>query len=101
VTNDRFPGAPSAGVLTGNSFVASVPLALGNNVLTVLAQDLSGNASTAVTYQVVLLQQLQISDIAPANGAAIITESTTISGKVHASSAIGDVNVYINEFSAP
>src|SRR5690606_18941769 len=40
VTNDRFPGAPSAGVVTGNSFVASVPLALGNNVLTVIAQDL-------------------------------------------------------------
>lgn len=101
VTNDRFPGAPSAGVVIGGSFVASVPLALGNNLLTVVAQDLSGNASTAVTYQVVLLQQLQISDITPANGAAIITESTTISGKVHASSAIDDVNVYINEFSAP
>lgn len=99
VTNDRFPGAPSAGVLTANSFVANVPLAMGNNLLTVIAQDLSSNASTAVTYQVVLLQQLQISDIAPANGAAIITESTTISGKVHASSAIEDVNVYINEFS--
>src|SRR5690606_8920787 len=40
------------------------------------------------------------SDVAPANGAAITTESTNISGSVHASSAIENVNVYINEFSA-
>src|SRR5690606_14674256 len=53
----------------------------------------------SVTYQAVLLQQLQLTDIVPATGAAIMTESTTISGKVHASSAIEEVNVYINEFS--
>lgn len=99
VTNDRFPGAPSGGVLTGNSFVATVSLALGNNVLTVVARDLSGNNSALVSYQVVLLQQLQITDISPASDSAIITGSTAISGKVHASSDIEDVNVYINEFS--
>ncbi len=101
VTNNRFPGAPSTGTVTGNAFVASVPLELGNNVLTVVARDLSGNTSTPATYQVVLLQQLHITDLLPATGSAIITESTTISGKVHASSAIEDINVYINEFSAP
>ncbi|HSX86129.1 MAG TPA: hypothetical protein VLE50_12025, partial [Cellvibrio sp.] len=101
VTNDRFPGAPSGGVLTGNSFVANVALQLGNNVLTVVARDLSGNNSAPVTYRVVLLQQLQITDIFPASDSAIITESTVISGKVHASSAIEDVNVYINEYSVP
>lgn len=99
VNNDRFPGAPSAAVLTGDSFVASVPLMLGANTLTVIAQDLSGNASASVTYYVVMLQQLQLTDIVPATGAAIITESTTLSGKVHASSVIEDVSVYINELS--
>lgn len=101
VTNDRFPDAPSMGVLSGNSFVSSVPIALGKNVLTVLARDHSGNISESLHYEVVLLEQLQFGDILPANGAAIVSESVTISGVVHASSAIDDVNVYINEYSVP
>lgn len=101
VTNERFYDAPSAGILTGNSFVSSVPLALGKNVLNVIARDHSGNSSGPIRYEVVLREQLQFSDISPANGAAIVTESTTISGAVHASSAIDEVNVYINEYSVP
>lgn len=101
VTNNRFPDAPSAGIITDNAFVASVPLALGSNVLTVVAQDLSGNNSIPVNYQVTLLQQIQIRNITPATGSAVISETTAISGEIQTSAAIEDVSVYINELSAP
>lgn len=101
VANDRFPGALSAGTLTDNSFIASIPLALGTNGLTVIAQDLSGNSSTPVNYQVVLIQQVQIRNLLPTPDSAIITETTAISGEIHTSAAIEDVSVYINELSAP
>jgi len=85
VASDRFASQPF-GVIQGgsNSFSAEVPLARGDNVLTVTARDAMGNtgsASVTVTRNVSLLPDITIT--APALGTTLTNTLVNVTGVVY------------------
>ncbi len=81
IASDRYAGTSFAAQIQGTAFQAEIPLALEANRLTIVARDLSGNATT-VHRLITRTSPLEISGIAPADGSVITSDTTTISGEV-------------------
>lgn len=97
VTSDRFPASAVTATITANQFMAEVPLAVGMNLLTVVAADFSGNMTQAA-HQVQRSSPPRLVNISPANGAVISEETVTIKGQVETLLALDAIRFYINEW---
>ncbi|BEU03028.1 hypothetical protein OAG1_18280 [Agarivorans sp. OAG1] len=81
VSNNLFSTTFDA-TLSSDSFSAEVPLSYGENTLSVLAEDLSGNISTART-SIKRLSLVSWKNLSPSNQSIITEPLVTISGELH------------------
>lgn len=97
VKSDRYPDINLAAVLSGDTFAADVPLAMGTNVLTVSATDKSGNHTEAV-HTVEHILAPHFGTIAPASGTVITTDKVNITGQILSPLSLDNVRFFINEW---
>lgn len=97
VFSDAFNGASFAVTVDDGRFEAEVPLMLGANPLTFLAQDISGN-QTSISLTINRISPPRFANVTPQNGALITEENVTIAGEVHTLLPLSDVRFYVNEW---
>ncbi|ACE83320.1 Thrombospondin type 3 repeat family [Cellvibrio japonicus Ueda107] len=97
VSNARFPGAVILANLDGESFLATVPLGVGENILTVRVQDLSGNYTDA-SHRVERIALPRFSHVAPVSGSVIGENKVTVSGNIQTAMPLEQVRFYLNEW---
>ena len=66
-----------AASLSGNDYSATVPLAYGSNALTAIASEGNQTLTKAVT----VTRRAALSVVSPANGATLVTDTATVTGK--------------------
>lgn len=97
ITSDQFDDVSFAATLLESAFEAEVPLAMGENRLTITATDVSGN-TTEVTRLIHRQQQLQIINVTPESGAVLNNSNVDISGHIQGPETTDSVRFYINEW---
>lgn len=97
ISSNRLPGITFDGDVQGQSFSVEVPLHLGDNILSIVARDLSNNV-TQVTRQIRRLSIPQFSQLTPATGSILSASSVTLAGEVHTPSPFASIRFYINEW---
>jgi hypothetical protein len=97
LTSDRFAEMNITATITDQQFLVEIPLAVGANMLTATATDLSGN-TTQVTHQVQRISPPQFRNITPANGAVVTEDTIIIAGQVQTLLPLEAIRFYINEW---
>ena len=99
LVSDQFPNTSYTGSVdeTSGVFSIEVPLKIGQNVLTIIAIDLSGNESAPQQISVNREAVTRFANILPASGTVVTQETITISGEIHTQLAIDDLSFRIND----
>ena len=89
-------GVQRTAVLTGNNYSVILPLAAGNNLITVEARDFSGNLATrATSIKRISLPVLEI--VSPADNSVTTQPNTKIMAKVTTAWPLEQVSVSVND----
>jgi hypothetical protein len=98
VVSDRFPNLTLGALIENNgTFSSSVPVMVGDNQITVVAEDRYGNVSQEVASVTCTLPALpQIAILTPENGTTVDTGLVEIAGTVRSSLPPGQIKLFYN-----
>jgi hypothetical protein len=99
IRSDRFPGQAFGAVLSDNgNFSAEAPLALGKNVLQIIAKDSAGNRATkeiTATFRLTALPLLAITE--PVSGSYTLSDRINVRGLVRSTLSSNQIRLVLQD----